>query len=458
VTWTAACERSWWLADKELLPAQQPPQREDTLSYADTRDSEQLRRIFKTAVPDFIWRYQSHQWPGPRRTLFLFPGGMAGQLLRAQTPYNNNVTAPQTFNYDTVWLTPFTFLPPGALQLAMHHDRRDPPAVDRDLGDRIIIADGVVNLFGATPYDRFTQWCELNELDWFIFSWDWRRRLEDTVALFLRFLPQFQHTVVSQCGADPLADFVLAGHSFGGMVVNLMLHHANSLLDTMTRAVTVAAPFYGYGGQIHRWFEGEQYFNWLLGKKEVTETISSMPACYTLPYLDYQSTYGTYGTTLAADPAFPLPNYPSDFALGNPQQIADPFMPVQRQYPDDRGFEANLLTDGLTVFRVLACPPLPRYADKFFNIRGIQTANNTALQNTVQGITWQLLANPPHCPAVSPISDDQPLGPGDDTQPAWSARHVALPRTQWVDVKAVIDHMFMMEYPETQATIAQVLP
>jgi hypothetical protein len=31
----------------------------------------------------------------------------------------------------------------------------------------------------------------------------------------------------------------------------------------MTRAVTVADPFYGYDGQIHRWFEGEQYLNHL---------------------------------------------------------------------------------------------------------------------------------------------------------------------------------------------------
>jgi len=427
------------------------------LSYATTRDSEQLRRIFNTAVPDFIWRHQSHQWAGPRRTLFLFPGGMAGQLLRPQTPYDDNLITPQTFNYDTVWLTPLTFLPPGALQLAMHHDPRDPPAVERDLDDRIIIADGVVNLLGATPYDQFTQWCELNELDWFIFSWDWRRRLDDVVALFLRFLPQFQSTVINQCGADPLSDFVLVGHSFGGMVVNLILHQANSLLDTMTRALTVAAPFYGYGGQIHHWFEGDQYFNWTLGKINVIETISSMPACYTLPYLDWKNTYGTYGTALQMDPDFPLRTYLSDFVGGNPQLIADPFNPIQQQYQDDTGFDPTLLSGGLQIFQLLAFPPLPRYAGKFFNIRGVQTQNNTVLGNTVQGITWQLLANPPNDPAVSPIDDDQPLGPGDDTLPAWSTRHVALPNAQWVTVEAAIDHMFMMEYAQTQQAIAGVL-
>jgi hypothetical protein len=177
------------------------------LSYSGTRASEQLR-ILDTAVNDFIWRYQSHQWPGPRRTLFLFPGGMAGQLLRAQTPYDDNLATPQTFNYDTVWLTPSTFLPPGALQLAMHHDPRDPAAVERDLDNRIIIADGVINLLGATPYDQFTQWCELNERDWFIFSWDWRRRLEDIVALFLQFLPRFR--VPSSANATPIRSVILS--------------------------------------------------------------------------------------------------------------------------------------------------------------------------------------------------------------------------------------------------------
>jgi hypothetical protein len=376
---------------------------------------------------------------------------MAGQLLRATTPYNDNVVTPQTFNYDTVWVTPLTFVYPGALQVAMHHDPLDPPAVERDLEDRIIIADGVVNLLGATPYDQFTQWCEANELDWFIFSWDWRRRLEDTVALFLRFLPQFQQTVISQCGADPLGDFVLVGHSFGGMIVNLILHQANSLLDTMTCAITVATPFYGYDGQIHRWFEGEQYLNWGLGKMNVIKAISSMPACYTLPYLD-QATYTAYSAQLQADPAFPLAAYPSDFAGGLPQAIADPFNPVPQQYPDNTGFDTNLLSDGLTVFQLLTSPPLPRYAGKFFNIRGDQTANDT-----VGGITWQLLANPPHCPAVSPITNNQPMGPGDDTQPGWSTRHLALPNAQCINVTAAIDHIFMMEYAQTQAAIAQVL-
>jgi len=423
------------------------------MSYADTRDSEQLRRLDR-AISDFIWRYQSRQWPAPRRTLFLFPGGMGCKLLRAQSPYLDNVATPQTFNYDEVWLTLMTFLG-DALTLEMHRNPLDPPAIERDKDDRIIIADGAVELFGVTPYDQFTQWCEQEHLDLFIFGWDWRRRLEDTVALFLgKFLPRFQSAVQNACGVDPLQDFVLVGHSFGGMVVNLLLHQANSLLDTMTRAVTVAAPFYGYDGQIHRWFEGMDYFNLLLGQPAVIKVMSSLPACYTLPYLDGAS-FNTYKQQLQTDPDYPLPAYPSDVAGSNPVQIADPFNPVALQYPSNTGFDPGLLNDGRLIFQQLALPPLPKFAGKFFNIRGVQAEAGVVSNNTIQGIAWGLPAGPNN-PAVSPITD-LPLGPGDDTQPAWTARHAAIPQAQWVTVRDNVDHMLMMEYTATQLAIAGVL-
>jgi hypothetical protein len=422
------------------------------MSYAGTRDSEQLR-FLDVAIAQFIQRYTSNPSTGQRRTLFLFPGGIGSQLLRARTPYRDAIATPQTFQYDKVWLTLQTFAG-DALKLEMHRDPRDPPAVERDLEDRIIIADGAVEFLTLRPYHQFTRWCEHNHLDWFIFGWDWRGRLEDTVSLFLtQFLQRFQSAVKSACGADPLSDFVLVGHSFGGMIVNLILHQANSLLDTMSRAITVAAPFYGYGDQVHRWFEGVELFN-KLGEMNVIRVISSMPGCYTLGYLD-ENTYNLYRAQLQGDPDFPLSAYPSHDAV-NPGQIADPFNPVGRRYPGSTGFDMNLLKDGLHIFRQLALPPLPRHANKLFNIRGIQYNNNRVANKTAGSVTWQLLPGPNN-PTASPIHDYRPLGPGDGTLPAWSTRHAALPSTQWVKVEGAIDHMFMMEYPQTQQAIAGVL-
>lgn len=417
------------------------------MGYADTRDSEQLR-ILAVRIAEFVWRYKSNPSTGRRRTLFLFPGGMGCQLLRAQTPYQGAIATPQTFSYDKVWLTLGTFLG-DALTLKMHKDPGDPPGVKRDLDDRMIIADDAVELFGITPYDRFTAWCELNGLDWFIFGWDWRRRLEDTVSFFLtQFLPLFRNAIQNQCNADPLGDFVLVGHSFGGMIVNLILRQYNSLLANLTRAITVAAPFYGYDGQIHRWFEGDPYLNHL-GKMNVIRVISSLPACYTLLYAD-TSTYAAIPPN-PLDP-YPLAAYPSVDAV-NAAQTADPFNPVGQRYPSNTGFDTAELAHALQIYRQLAAKLLQnQHADQFFNIRGVQTADAT-----IGGIDWSLLLGLGPNPPNSPIADRPPPVAGDGVQPAWSTRLATQPHNKWVEVKGDIDHMFMMEYDDTHQAIAGVL-
>jgi hypothetical protein len=415
-------------------------------TYNDTRESEQLRYL-SVDIASFIQRYESRPLTPGRRTLFLFPGGMGSQLLRATTPYQDNGTA-QTFQYDNYWLSPFTFLG-GALFLGMHKHGNGV----RDLEDKIVIPYGAVNLFGLMPYARFTQWCELNDLDWFIFGWDWRRRLGDTVHFFFhKFLPLFRNTVQQQCGADPLQDFILMGHSFAGMVVKLMLHHPDPVLANMTRAVTVASPYYGYDGQIHRWFEGEPLLN-QIGPIDVTsqmiEVITSLPGGYVLPYLDYQ-TWQTNQNALQSDPDYPLNSYPSrDFS--NTSQDVDPFSPGPHRYPTDTQFDFTELNHAETTYKKIAAAPPAAYANKFFNIRGIQSPTGS----TPGSIRWGVLTGPLN-PHASPVASGS-AGPGDGTQPAWSARLATLNSSQVVRVIGNIDHMFIMEDDLTQAAIAQVL-
>jgi pimeloyl-ACP methyl ester carboxylesterase len=415
-------------------------------TYNTTRESEQLRYL-KVDIASFIQRYESKPLTSGRRTLFLFPGGMGSQLLRARTPYQNNGTA-QTFQYDNYWLSPLTFLG-GALSLGMYRHGSG----FRDHENRIVIPYGAVELFGLTPYSRFTDWCELNDLDWFIFGWDWRRRLEDTVSFFLnKFLPLFRSAVQQQSGADPLQDFILMGHSFGGMVVSLMLHQNNPLLANMSRAVTVASPFYGYDGQIHRWFEGEPLLN-QIGPIDVTkpmiEVITSLPGCYALPYLDEQ-TYLANKLALQSDPDFPLNSYPSkDFM--NAGQDVDPFSPGPNRYPTDTGFDMIELNHAVTTYRKIAAGPPAQYASKFFNIRGIQSPKGS----TPGSISWGLLTGPVN-PHASPVTSGSGC-PGDGTLPAWSTRLATLHGNHVVPVEGNIDHMFMMEENETQQAVAHVL-
>ena len=137
----------------------------------------------------------------------------------------------------------------------MHQDGADG---FRDEGDHIVVAERPSACSARSPHGGFSSWCANNNTDLFVFEWDWRRRLDETATFFVRkFLPFFRTRVMNAGLADPLATFSLVGHSFGGMVVNQILRSNDPMLASLKSAITVATPFYGYAGQMHRWFEGE---------------------------------------------------------------------------------------------------------------------------------------------------------------------------------------------------------
>jgi hypothetical protein len=265
------------------------------MSYDCVRMLEQLRML-DHSIDDFIDRYNFNTRLSivaglnpARPTLFPFPGGMASKLKRANKAWQAAGPTSQVFTYEELWVNALTLLGGKARDLRMS---KVAGGEYRDKGNRMIIADGVVNLFGGTPYLGFTAWCTLTQIDWFIFPWDWRRSVDDAGTLFInRFLPHFQARVQAGCNnTDPLADHSLIGHSAGGMVVNWILR--NNASATLRKAITVAAPFYGYGGQPHRWFEGEQLLNGPgdIFKKRIIKTIS-----------------GIAGHLLSATPLLPAP-------------------------------------------------------------------------------------------------------------------------------------------------------
>jgi hypothetical protein len=428
------------------------------MSYDTTRDSEQLR-VIDPSIDEFIERYNNSSGPatGTRQTVFLFPGGMACTLKRATKSYVDGTSTPQTFTYDTVWLKPETIVwPVDVLDLKM---TKVAPGKYRDKADRIIVADGAVGYLGCTPYLGFTIWCKLKGLDYFVFGWDWRRRLEDSGTFFVKkFLPHFQARVMSECNnADPLENFSLIGHSAGGMVVNWILRKGDANVANMRRAITVATPFYGYTSQVHRWFEGQPPFNGLADvfKNGIIKVICSCPACYAWMFLDEKKTYTQNKVALAADPKYPLLTYPSVDKLTG--VVADPYSPQTNgtlsRYPapSATGFDATELAHAKKLVRYLASSLDPSLAAKFINIRGDTTANDTA------GSTkWAWV--PPTDP--SPITDGVGV-PGDGTQPAWSARHVGLAdafSSNVITVKGTsVEHMFTMNSPKTLGALAGVL-
>jgi hypothetical protein len=417
------------------------------MSYSQARDREQLQRL-QTAVNAFIVRYQSNPSTTKRKTVILFPGGMGSQLVRAITPHEDG--PPYFFN--AVWLD-CSVLFGAALDLKIQG------GMDRDR--KFIITDGCVDFpfFGLRPYEDFIQWCEQNKLDWFVFGWDWRRRLEDTVDLFVdRFLPMFQRRVAAACGADPLQDYAAIGHSMGGMVLKLVLNRGGIFVDKMAHAVTVATPFYGHAGHMHRYFKGDPLLNGLYGTSDVTEVISTMPGGYALLYLD-KDTYHRDESALASDPQYPLSSYPLVDA-NNASVVADPYNPQTQnalvRYPQRHGFDHAELQRGKLTYQQVAAPLTdPAVSRKFYNIRGVQRVGGTVAADTINSQTWARIATDFDADVdPNPISDVT-MCPGDGLIPAWSARLVTSANV--VTIVGDLEHMDMMNFPKTHDALAKIL-
>ena len=423
------------------------------MSYDSTRISEQLR-VLEPEIFNFIIRYNYNTWSGPagggpRQTVFIFPGGMASRLMRAKTPYLPGV-ANQVFDYDEAWVNAFTLLGD-----ARHLKMTRVGSTYRDKWNRIIVADGLINLFGVTPYGLFTLWCTLKKLDYFVFPWDWRRSVGDVSDVFItQFLPFFRDLVKAGCNnADPLQRFSLIGHSAGGMVVNWVLRSGDSAVAAgLDKAITVATPFYGYGGQLHRWFEGEQYLNGPgnVFRQGIIRALSSFPGCYAWMFLP-EATYLANQGAFNGDPNYPLATYPSvDFATG---VNADPYNPqtngALHRYPAAvaSGFDDVELASAKFVVDHLSSP-LGAKANQLWNIRG-----DTLAGNTYNRTRWKWV--PPTAP--SPIKDVD-WTPGDGVQPGWTARHIDALAGQVITIRSPFAaHATLMSWPDTIAAIAGIL-
>jgi hypothetical protein len=298
-----------------------------------------------------------------------------------------------------------------------------------------------------------------------------QRRLDETASFFVtKFLPFFRARVMNAGAPDPLAKFSLIGHSFGGMIANLILRGNDPIVANMTHAITVATPFYGYAGQVHRWFEGEP---WLLAawgplaplfKQHLVEVISSMPGLYTLHFLD-ETTFGSapIQAGLGGDPEFPLNYYPSmDHA--NAAVRADAYDPQSNgalvRYPANTGFDLSELAYAKAQFQLLASPMPANLSSKFYNIRGVRTQadETTAISDTVGKVSWDWIQSDyDSLFQSSPIRDTNYVE-GDDTQPAWSARLATNDQNRWISVRASdLEHAFMMNHQKTLAAIASIL-
>ena len=426
------------------------------IGYHERRDQDQLE-VYRRDIDDFIRAYQNALPSRDRQTLFFFPGGMASQLWRSTKPFREGVPNPP-FRYDKMWLNLSSLLW-RARKLGME---KDGAGLFRDKDNHIVVADGAVNLDGCTPHDGLIEWCRDNHVDLFVFNWDWRRRQEETARLFVReFWPLFKRRLKEEGIEQAAQNFSLLGHSFGGMIVNLILRGNDAGVARMLRyAITAATPFYGYPGQVHRWFEGEPLLNGD-GKEEWVElirVINSMPGLYVLHFLDYQ-TYQRDRAALEAD-EFPLTDYPSvDAETGVDRdpwdQATDPRGRVR--YPEQTmGFHLAELKHALRVFRRMAAP----LGDKrFYNIRGVQVDDEgKPLHDTLSAVACGWIGEQFHPKDGCPIANAKKKVPGDDTQPAWTARLASNDPARCITVRDKdVSHIFLLSNAAALRELAAIL-
>ena len=428
--------------------------------YHQRRDKDQLA-VYERDIESFIARYRQRTPVGgmPRHTLFFFPGGMACQLWRSDRKFSSSDPNAKLRYDERLWLGLGSFFG-KALKLRMKQDR---DGLSREEDGHIVLVDGAVNFNGCTPHDGLIDWCNDNNVDLFVYNWDWRRRQMECVDFFVKkFWPCFKRRVTDAGIPGAARDFSLLGHSFGGMLVKLILENGDhDVAQNLKSAVTVATPFYGYGAQAHRWFEGEELLN---GdgheiKSKLVRVICSMPGLYVLHYLD-RDTYERDRAGLESD-AYPLKRYPSiDLAT---QQ---PFEPWQQQsapngrvrYPTKAmHFMLRELDYAHGVYKTLA---KPNDDPRFFNIRGVRMERSGVREDTAGSVScdWVSEDFDPMRDEDKPIADTS-LVAGDNTQPAWSARLVckADPRRVRTVRSENLTHMFLMNQPGVLQELASIV-
>lgn len=425
-------------------------------SYETAREQECMARL-ERAIERFADQYDNHL-SGNRKTIFLFPGGMASQLVRADRRFDR----PKPFQYGVSWMQR-SVLVGGARNLAVEASRLD-------VGGRFVLPDGAIDFDcpGASlhPYARFARWCQDNSLHLFVFGWDWRLGVDRAARFFLdTFLPEFEKRLGK---LNPLEDFTLIGHSAGGMVVKTILNQTNNrYVGLMKRAITVGTPFYGYGEQIRLYIMGHNILNSTIGGPETVRTliriISSLPGGYEFMFMD-EATFDRNKAAFRRDgEEFKLLAYPS-VDRHNPSVIADPFHPVSEsntfRYPPDLGFNPTLLRDALAVSQSISAPLDRSVAPKLFNVRGVQTTKAGVVRNnTVVGIKWRRVARDFNPDRAVPDPVKNVLGAGDGVQPAWGARLLNLPKPkrQVITVRGGVEHANLMNDDLVLEAIAPIL-
>ena len=197
-------------------------------------------RAAEPAIDAFIKQCQQRRPrrpPAPRQTMFFFPGGMASSADPRHRKFVDGVAAPQTFEYELVWVD-------AACRRSERAGSRDAPRRRRHVQGqgrphhRRRRSAVIARVHASRRPDQLVPGTTTSICS--CFPWDWRRRLDETVTFFVRkFLPFFQARVLAAELPGSAGALSLVGHSFGGMIVNLILRGNDPIVANMTHVITV---------------------------------------------------------------------------------------------------------------------------------------------------------------------------------------------------------------------------
>lgn len=367
-------------------------------------------------------RYQ----PG-QPTIVLLPGGMGSQLDQSTRPFRG--TVPE--NFDPIWidLGILPFLGADARKLEITGDLAD-------IGGHIVVPNGPLRFTGLRSYDDTERFFSSHGYNYVVFGFDWRRQLQEAVGFLRQFLSALAVLWLDQ---DPNADVTLLCHSQGGLVGKLFLDTyataPSSFPRYLKRVVCVAAPFYGTGTHMQRYFVGDKALNVLYPAKTVAEVTSTLPGPYALLPIDLQ-TFGKVGASIG------LSSYPvSDATTGAP---ADPYGDDSQaldRYPQFVNHGLRLAAG--RVRQAVASPLPPALHDRMWFIR-------SGLTETPVRFRWSTVPPDydPGRPSSQPPYEAIDDGPGDGTVPFWSAVLAGTSPGHIHDCQVAKDHPRLAEHPE----------
>ncbi|WP_299848738.1 hypothetical protein [uncultured Roseovarius sp.] len=395
-------------------------------SYFETVHIESMDMIDE-ALDVFFQNFDPNQ-----PTIVLLPGGLGSALRQSRSAFNGFPQPPSAFRR-VIWVN-MGLLFGEALRLPIDAD-------GFDTKHKIVVADGDIDYCLVHPYSDAVRYFRdhlcANVL---VMGWDWRRKVMTSVDYLAQTLTEMSARALNMTGQNILQNTHLIGHSMGGMVAKLLMSSQPHLAKDLQGMISVGSPFYGYFGQLDRFYNGVEYFNMLYSAPVVAKITSSWPGMYSLLPID-EMTYDH------SHKAIGLTSYPVvDSESGKP---VDPYSSSSfSRYP--KWTRTGEIPRGFSVRQVLAAPLQGSLGEKVFHLR-VNEADTTQ-----SSAIWEPKLPPHYVPGHSPSPVKFGLGAGDGTIPVWSAALASTPKANITDF-ATGSHAFLMEEPEILAKIANII-